>query len=291
MKDYREVAEDVFQRSEKIIADNRRRKKKIIKVGSVTVCSCLIALLGVGVWQSGALSDMSGRGKDIVSDNASDVVSDETDREFSNSGSGDVTQTSQSTEPYPVQTEDNRAEKWLTAEELGFSAQGETMGLFVPTFISYLGGFYGSVDADRTDSPRFSPSGGEEMIFSPNPENNREVYLVEGHPDQIAIHINGMEIYEKIFDVTFEADETTYAIAFSPLVDIDYGVGDMVLETEDYTVYEAIKLQGEPSRTKEYIVDILPILRRELPNFFDGSNLLQSGDYYSDQWQLALPIK
>ena len=70
----------------------------------------------------------------------------------------------------------------------------------------------------------------------------------------------------------------------------DYRLGSVVLETEDYIVYEAVKIQGEPAQTKEYIVDILPILQRERPNLFDGSDLKPDGDY-AEQWQLALPLE
>lgn len=54
MKDYREVADRVLRRSEEIIAENRRKKRARIKAGSLASCCCLAALLGFGVWQSGA---------------------------------------------------------------------------------------------------------------------------------------------------------------------------------------------------------------------------------------------
>lgn len=194
--------------------------------------------------------------------------------------------------PDTVQVGDTRAETWLTAEELelGMAKPEGTWvsGFYVPIFLSYRGGFYGIVDANQMDSPRFAPSESENLLF--NPHYTHTVYLVEDHPDRIAIRINGMEIYEKIFDVTFAVDGTVYAIAYSPVMNADYGLGDVVLETEDYTVYEAVRLQGETAQTKEYIVDILPILRRERPNFFDGSGREPDGDY-ADRWQLALPLK
>lgn len=293
MKNYKEVADDVFQRSEKIIADNRKRKNKIMKVGSMTACFCLIALLGVGVWQSGVLSNMApGRAGDIVMggvSNTTDIKSNETTGENFHYASNAVTQTPQTVEPNYVQAGDTRAELWLTAEELGMAKPEGTFSaaFMVPIFVSYQGGFYGLVDTDRMDNPRFAPYEGERSLFNTHYTHN--VYLVEDHPDWIAIHVNGMEIYEKFFEVNFEVDETTYAIACSPMMNADYGLGGVVLETEDYTIYEAVKLQGEPAQTKEYIVDILPLLQRELPNFFDGSDLEPDGDY-ADQWQLALPL-
>ena len=197
---------------------------------------------------------------------------------------------SQSVEPGTVQVGDTRAEKWLTAEELGLeNSEGIiSSGLAVPIFISYQGGFYGVVGEGQLDNPRFAPSESENLLF--NTHYTHTVYLVEGHTNCIAIHINGMEVYEKIFDVTFVVDGTTYAIAYSPVMNADSNLGDVVLETEDYTVYEAVKLQGEPARCVEYIVDILPLLQRERPNLFDGSDLEPDG-YYREQWQLALPLE
>lgn len=294
MKDYKEVADDVFQRSEKIVADNRRKKNKIMKVSSITAGFCLIALLCVGIWQSRLISNMApGRDGDVVMDGVSDtanIKSDEATGGNSHSGSDVAAQIPQSVEPGFVQTRDTRSDVWLTAEELGMVNPEGTFSaaLNVPTFISYQGDFYGLVDTDGMDSSRFAPSEGENLLF--NTHYTHEVYLVEDHPDWIAIHINGMEVYEKIFEVTFEVGETTYAIAYSPVMNADYGLGDVVLKTEDFTVYEAVKLQGEPAQTKEYIVDILPLLLREHPNFYDGSNLEAGGDY-ADQWQLALPLE
>ena len=186
-------------------------------------------------------------------------------------------------------TGDTRSETWLTAEELGITKSEGTFvgGLSIPAFISYRGGFYGSAGVNRIDSLRFAPSESEDLLF--NTHYTHTVYLVEDHPNWIAIHINGMEVYEKIFDVTFAIDGTIYAIAYSPEMNADYALGGIVLETEDYTVYEAVRLQGEPAQAKEYIVDILPLLQREMPNFFDGSDLEPDGDY-ADQWQLALPL-
>lgn len=193
------------------------------------------------------------------------------------------------TESVPTQAADTRAKAWYTAEELGLAKQQEAVvaGLCVPAFLSYRGGFYGTVDEHQLDSPRFAPLESEKLRF--NTHYTHAVYLVEDHPNCIAIHINGLVVYEKLFDVTFEVDGTGYAIAYAPVMNADYGLGDVVLETEDYTVYEAVKLQGEAAQTREYIVDILPLLQRELPNFFDGSDLESDGDY-GEQWQLALPL-
>lgn len=245
----------------------RTRYSKTVKWGTLVACFCLILTVTL-VTLPGILKEPA--------------VSDD-DNHLS-------TYSPQPTEPGTVQVEDTRAETWLTTEELGIEKPQGTLvsGFNIPIFIAYRGGFYGLVETAQMNSPRFAPSESENLLF--NTHYTHTVYWVENHPNWIAIHINGMEVYEKIFDVTFAVDGTTYAIAYSPVMNVDYMLGSVVLETKDYTVYEAVKLQGEPAHTKEYIVDILPTLQRERPNLFDGSDLEPDGDY-AEQWQLALPLE
>ena len=54
MKNYKEVAYEVIQRSDKVIAANRKRKQNIIKVCSAASVFCLAAVIGVGVWHNSA---------------------------------------------------------------------------------------------------------------------------------------------------------------------------------------------------------------------------------------------
>ena len=51
MKSYKEVAADVLQRSEIMIAERRKRRSAWLKAGSGAVCLVLIALLGFVIWQ------------------------------------------------------------------------------------------------------------------------------------------------------------------------------------------------------------------------------------------------
>ena len=53
MKDYKEVAADVFRRSEQISEDSSRRKRDIIKRSSITACFCAAVLAGYLVIRSG----------------------------------------------------------------------------------------------------------------------------------------------------------------------------------------------------------------------------------------------
>ena len=54
MKNYKEVAYEVIQRSDKVIAADRKRKRNIIKVCSAASVFCLAAVIGVGVWHNSA---------------------------------------------------------------------------------------------------------------------------------------------------------------------------------------------------------------------------------------------
>lgn len=274
------VDDDILERSEAAARD-LKRSSGWRKWGALAACFCLILaaalLLVPGIWN---------RPGEVVPPSDPDVFGPAASGRDDQPGAG----SSQPVETGRVQGGDARAEAWFTAGELGLTRPEGVVsaGLCVPTFISYRGGFYGSVGGDRGDSLRFALSEDESVLF--NRDYTRKVYLVEDHPDWIAIHINGVEVYEKIFDVTFQVDGAAYAIACSPLMNADYGLGDVVLETGDYTVYEAVKLQGEPAQTREYIVDILPMLRRERPSLFDGSGL-EPGGWYAEQWQLALPLE
>lgn len=54
MKNYNEMAESVFERRDKYIAE---RSRQIKKGTSILSCFCLVALLGVGAWRTGIISE------------------------------------------------------------------------------------------------------------------------------------------------------------------------------------------------------------------------------------------
>lgn len=59
MKNYEEVAESVFKRSEEMIAQNKRRRRdRLINIGATVSCLAVAGAVGIGVWktvgQSGA---------------------------------------------------------------------------------------------------------------------------------------------------------------------------------------------------------------------------------------------
>lgn len=55
MKNYKEMADSVFQRSNEILAERAKRRRTISKILFQVGCCCLVALIGFGIWKSGIL--------------------------------------------------------------------------------------------------------------------------------------------------------------------------------------------------------------------------------------------
>ncbi len=53
MKNYNEIANNVLERRDKYETEKRRRRQIVVKTVTPICCICLVALLGVGVWQGG----------------------------------------------------------------------------------------------------------------------------------------------------------------------------------------------------------------------------------------------
>ena len=181
-----------------------------------------------------------------------------------------------------TEPEEYTAEKgWMSAEEIGKLERddGVQMGLCVPGFVTYAGGFYAGAEAE--EGTLFAPAG-DEVVF--NSEYHRRVYSVMDRPDCIALYINGMEVYEKAFEVKFEIDGVIYAIARSPDMDADYSRGALVKTGDGFTVYTAVNRQDGAGEERAYLVNIQPLLGEHWPELFgDDQN-------YKEAWQIALPL-
>ena len=178
------------------------------------------------------------------------------------------------------------SENWMTAEDILAKENngliGVHTGVDVRVFVAYNGGFYGAADDDGKKHRYYLPAG--DFVFY-NEQYKAEAYMVKDEPDLVAVVINGgIQEYQKVFDCTFCIDGVTYGITFEsgPAA---YSCGDMVQETDDFTVYQAARRQGERLKTEEYVVNVLPILQRTLPNFFNDK-----GKDYADAWWIALPM-
>lgn len=58
MKNYKKMADSVFQRSNEIIAENKRKRRKLIGITSAISCVCLAALIGFGGVKSGLFGNV-----------------------------------------------------------------------------------------------------------------------------------------------------------------------------------------------------------------------------------------
>ena len=109
-------------------------------------------------------------------------------------------------------------------------------------------------------------------------------YQVKDVSDSVAIVVNGkLTTYQKLFEVTAVIDGNPYRIVQPMMSGIDYSYGEIIQENEDFTVYQAINAQSGEVMEAEYVINILPLLKSELPNFFDGD------ENYGDAWWVAMP--
>lgn len=59
MKNYKEVAESVFKRSEEIIAQNKkRRRERLMSIGATAGCLIVAGAVGIGVWKNMGRADI-----------------------------------------------------------------------------------------------------------------------------------------------------------------------------------------------------------------------------------------
>lgn len=71
MKNYEEVAESVFKRSEEMIALNKRRRREMMKnIGAAAGCLAVAGAVGIGVWKNAGSP-----GLQVIDDNANAIQS------------------------------------------------------------------------------------------------------------------------------------------------------------------------------------------------------------------------
>lgn len=266
MKSYNEMADRVFERRDRYNATRAATRKKVQKITAGAACCCLVAVLGVGV--------MRGNQPQITpTPNHSEAPVQ--------TGINDL-QAGPSSYHSPFQEmATTETMKWKTAEEILESNDNASMGVYVPSFLSYRGGFYANISDGKSKIEGYPLP--DKVWF--NPEYQYTAYQIKNYPDRFAIAINGgLMIYQKIFDVTFELEGVIYGIQYSPSTGTELTAGEKKLSGDGFTVYEAVRHMGEAADESEYLVNILPLLQQYRPNLFRGD------ENYADTWQVALPL-
>ena len=267
MKTYNEMAESVVERREKYIAERRMAMNKMKKTTATVACCCLVAVLSIGVWHGNiGTSTLPPTINEQL--NSVDMPNNTTDTNIEpNIGNGGKVDTT----------------IWLSADEAIKSAENGTqqMGVAVPMLVTYQGAIYGFSAEEYKENSQYALLENE-VILRKN--YSYPAYQVKDVSDNVAIVLNGrLEIYQKLFEVKAVIDGNPYRIVQPMMSGIDYSYGEIIQENEDFTVYQAINAQSDEVMETEYVINVLPLLKRELPNFFD------SDENYGDAWWVAMP--
>ena len=266
MKTYNEMAESVFERRKKYIAERRMAMNKMKKTTATVACCCLVAVLSIGVWHGNIGTPTLPPPINEQLNNV-DMPNNTTDTNIEpnigNEGKADTT-------------------IWLSADEVLKSAEnGTQMGVSVPLLIAYKGTIYGCPTEEYNENSQYALL---ENGVTLRKNSSCPAYQVKDIYDNVAIVLNGkLETYQKLFEVTAVIDGNPYRVVQPMMSGIDYSYGEIIQENEDFTVYQAINAQSGEVMESEYVINILPLLKRELPNFFDGD------ENYGDAWWVVVP--
>ena len=254
MKTYTEMAESVLKRRDEY---STKRENAVRKFKSAAACislCCLAAVISVAALRTPQIdypdSLDTTAGTDIGTSNNHVHWADTTD--------------------------------WRLGDEILKSAENDTqMGVAMPMLVAYQGAIYGCLAEEYNENSQYALLE-TKIILRKN--YSYPAYQVKGVSDSVAIIINGkLETYQKLFEVNAVIDGNPYRIVQPMMSGIDYSYGEIIQENEDFTVYQAINTQSGEVMEAKYVINILPLLKRELPNFFDGD------ENYGDAWWVAVP--
>lgn len=65
MKNYDEMANDVFRRIDEYRVEQKRKRKVVARTVTSLCCVCLVSLMGVGIWQSGIFGQFNSLQRDV----------------------------------------------------------------------------------------------------------------------------------------------------------------------------------------------------------------------------------
>ena len=174
MKTYNEMAESVFERREKYIAERRMAMNKMKKTTATVACCCLVAVLSIGVWHGNiGTSTLPPTINEQL--NSVDMPNNTTDTNIEpNIGNGGKVDTT----------------IWLSADEAIKSAENGTqqMGVAVPMLVTYQGAIYGFSAEEYKENSQYALLENE-VILRKN--YSYPAYQVKDVSDNVAIVLNG----------------------------------------------------------------------------------------------------
>ena len=245
-------------------AEHKAKKPVWVKWGAIAACLFLAA---VCVWHSNAgtptLPPTVGEQVNTV-DRPNNTTDTNIETTISNEGKGDTI-------------------IWLSADEVLKSAENNTqyMGVAVPILIAYQGAIYGRSGEEDPENSQYARLETEVILRK---IYSYPAYQIRDDSDSVAILINGrLTTYQKLFDIDAVIAGASYKVVYSMGLGIEYTYGEVVQESEDFTVYQAIDKQSGEVLESEYVINILPLLKKELPNFFGGD------ENYGEAWWVAVP--
>ncbi|MBE6542596.1 MAG: hypothetical protein E7672_09175 [Ruminococcaceae bacterium] len=129
MKNYDELTNDLLERRDRYVADQKKKRKKVMGVAASLCCFCLVALLGFGMWQGGmfdakppiTLDDSINIGdKDYI--NPDELDNSQTTTPGNNYGQNNSqTDTTQNDDPIRIAWTINKVENQVSAAMRNFS--------------------------------------------------------------------------------------------------------------------------------------------------------------------------
>ena len=129
MKNYDELTNDLLERRDRYVADQKKKRKRVMSVATSLCCFCLVALLGFGMWQGGmfdakppiTLDDSINIGdKDYI--NPDELDNSQTSTPGNNDSQGNTqTGTEQKFDPVEIIWTINRVEGQVSAAPLNYS--------------------------------------------------------------------------------------------------------------------------------------------------------------------------
>ena len=129
MKNYDELTNDLLERRDRYVADQKKKRKRVMSVATSLCCFCLVALLGFGMWQGGmfdakppiTLDDSINIGdKDYI--NPDELDNSQTSTPGNNDSQGNTqTGTEQKFDPAEIIWTINRVEGQVSAAPLNYS--------------------------------------------------------------------------------------------------------------------------------------------------------------------------